>query len=283
MVVNWINGFASGTFLFVLFFEIAPHEFLGVHATKDKWNGVKKASVMAFGAFCLYLMASLLPHCHGVGPEKTCHDPPLLQNIKGFFGSETEDDTGSLMDGIDNEEVQEGSELEEWEKKYDEFQRVIANFNQCQQKKKDSLKEGMDHGHSHGGGAVPDCLQNKEVQRLFCNLKEEENPYLTSKFRQKDVDPKFRDLTLYNNNKTDPKYVDAMAHFELNKDLIGMCLNDNFFNTYFNADGSPMVDQEDADMYVCIRSKLKGNREQCAIDLEKKESTFDETDYSPYF
>lgn len=66
-LVNHINGFALGTFLYVLFFEIAPHEFLGVPSKKDKLLGVKKSLLFLIGVLTIYIMSSSLPHCHSHG------------------------------------------------------------------------------------------------------------------------------------------------------------------------------------------------------------------------
>jgi len=65
--VNGVNGFALGTFIYILFFEIAPHEFLGIPNSKDKFNGLKKAAVLALGVLAIYAMGVAIPHSHSHG------------------------------------------------------------------------------------------------------------------------------------------------------------------------------------------------------------------------
>lgn len=70
---SWLppaNAIGLGTFLYILFFEIAPHEFLGA-AKRD--NRFLKAIVLCFGVLTMLVLARVSTHSHSHGH----HDCPV--------------------------------------------------------------------------------------------------------------------------------------------------------------------------------------------------------------
>lgn len=62
LIIAPLNAIGLGTFFYVLFFEIAPHEFLGSGENRNKFV---KALIVVAGAGLALLLASTLSHSHG--------------------------------------------------------------------------------------------------------------------------------------------------------------------------------------------------------------------------
>lgn len=61
-VIAPLNAIGLGTFFYVLFFEIAPHEFLG---SGEKRNKFAKALIVVVGVGLALTLSVMVPHCHG--------------------------------------------------------------------------------------------------------------------------------------------------------------------------------------------------------------------------
>ena len=63
-VIPPLNAIGLGSFLYVLFFEIAPHEFLGAQNPNKKPNKFVKALVVVAGVILSFGLNRLIPHEH---------------------------------------------------------------------------------------------------------------------------------------------------------------------------------------------------------------------------
>jgi len=70
-IMNMLSAFSIGVFLYVLFFEIAVHEFLGLHHKK----GVKvmKAILMSVGTLMMFFMQKSFGHSHDGHDDHSGH------------------------------------------------------------------------------------------------------------------------------------------------------------------------------------------------------------------
>ena len=59
-LVPYLSAIGLGSFLYVLFFEVTPHEFL----FKSEQNKFVKSLVMMLGAFLSWLVTVSFPHTH---------------------------------------------------------------------------------------------------------------------------------------------------------------------------------------------------------------------------
>lgn len=73
MLINNLNSFALGTFFYVLFFEIAPHEFMSHDQETDKLRGLKKAGLLLVGVAITYSISVAMPCTHSHGDEGHGH------------------------------------------------------------------------------------------------------------------------------------------------------------------------------------------------------------------
>ena len=64
-----LNAIGLGSFFYVLFFEIAPHEFLG---SGEKPTKFVKSMIFVVGVAITFGMVILFPHSHG--PDGHCHN-----------------------------------------------------------------------------------------------------------------------------------------------------------------------------------------------------------------
>ena len=143
-----INGLSTGTFLYIVFFEIAPHEFLG-----EQKHRIIKATVMVIGI--LVIAASILSGSHG-----HTHGPVSAEGENGHGHSH--DGPNAVIHEMKNVEElhctspghchshDEGEEGEDEIKGIDDQVNSILNDLDGVEENKIE-KEEKGHGHSHEG------------------------------------------------------------------------------------------------------------------------------------
>ena len=158
----YVNGFACGTFLYVLFVEIIPaafscQKFQDQDKISSKHGQIMCIALMLAGVLAVWLMGYFFPHnCNHD------HSPPAAPFL--------DDPTADGLQGLSND----------WKEKRVQVNKLIEEFQQCH----DNNEEKNDaHGHEHGDPWCEDIFKAPICQS-------DPNSYLTSKFFKSHLESK---------------------------------------------------------------------------------------------
>jgi len=193
VIQAYVNGFACGTFLYVLFVAIIPAAFsCQKYQDQDKISSkhgqIMCITLMLAGVLAVWLMGHFVPHnCnHGQSPA----------------ASFVADSTAESLQGLSHD----------WKKKREQVNDLIEQFQQCHDKNEE---DNNAHGHEHGD---PWC---EEIFRApICQP--DPNSYLTSKFLENHLESKNNTMA---NLCANDKYSDKYENVSVESDDMFICVN----------------------------------------------------------